>query len=138
MSFERKDYVLTWPESSHWHGLEVRLRGLSIGELEEIARLRDVAKEEGTALGRIKPVLDMLDKSLISWNLTVKGVPVPIEAFRNEDAMMLTAIIVAWTGVVSVDDPLPQRSDNGKQSVEEVLLPMEIPLSSQQHLNTPN
>lgn len=137
MGFQRQAYRLTWPEGSRWNGLEVRLRGMDIGELKKISDLRGDATD-GNDLERVEPVLDILGSALLSWNLEDDGIPVPTSAFRGEDMTMLLAIVAAWTEVVGdVPTPLPPPSSNGER-LEEVLIPMEIPLSSHPNLNTPN
>lgn len=136
MGFQRQAYKLKWPDGSRWSGLEVRIRGMVIGELEEVAKLRGNDVENIEA---VRPLLDILGKALLSWNFEdEEGTPVPIEEFRNEDMAMLMAIIGAWTEVVGdVPAPLPTPSSNGGKS-EEVSIPMEIPSSSHPNLNTPN
>ncbi len=134
MGFKRQAYKLQWPKESRWSGLEVRLRGMAIGELEEIAKLRG-----GTGMEALKPVLDILGDALLSWNFEDEdGNPVPIENFREEDSAMLLAIVHAWTDVVGdVPAPLSTPSSDGGKS-EEASIPMVIPSSSHPNLSTPN
>jgi hypothetical protein len=138
MGFERQVYKLRWPENSRWHGLEVRLKGLAMGELKTISELRGGNGEEANDLGRAEPVLEILGSALLSWNLEEDGVPVPIEDFRGEDLIMLMAIVSAWTDMAGdVPAPLPKASSDGEKS-EEALIPMEIPSASHLNLNLPN
>ncbi len=140
MGFQRKVYKLKWPEESLWHGLEVRLGAMSIGELEEVARLQSAESEDGASnLERVTPIFDILGAKMISWNLEDDAnEPIPVSEFRNEDMSMLLAIVSAWTGAVGdVPTPLKPTSSDGKPS-EEALIPMEIPSASQPNSNTPN
>lgn len=134
--YRRQAYKLKWPDNSRWAGLEVRIRGMVIGELEEISKLRG---NDASNIEVVGPVLDILGNALISWNFEDEdGVPVPIKDFRNEDVVMLMAIVSAWTEVVGdVPAPLPTNSSDGGKS-EEALIPMEIPSSSHPNLSTPS
>lgn len=139
MGYKKKSYKLKWDDEKHeLHGLEVKLRGMSIGELEEVALLREQASSS-SSIGQLKPLLDILETALISWNLEdEEDQPIPLTEFRNQDARMLLEIIRAWTEVVgSIPAPLPQPSSAGKK-LEEASMPMEIPSSSHPNLNTPN
>lgn len=136
MGFERVVYKLKWPEPSRWAGLEVRLRGMDVGELKIISRLRNADDAEG--LDRADPVLDILGGAMLSWNRTDDGEPVPLAEFRHEELAMLMAIVNAWMEAASdVPAPLPTPSSGGGKS-EEGLIPMEIPSASHPSLSTPN
>lgn len=138
MGYTRKTYKLKWDEGHELHGLEVSLRGMSIGELEEVAALRESVGET-SSIGQIKPLMDILGRALIKWNYEDEnGVSIAISEFQKQDARMLLAIVGAWTEVVgAVPAPLPRPSSDGKKS-EEALIPMEIPSSSHPNLNTQN
>lgn len=127
MGFEVRPYKLTWPEGSHWHGLEVLVNGMSIEELGEIAKIKEDGSKDMAE--RLAPLFEEIKKSLVSWNLTKNGEPVPLSAFLKQDHKMLISILNAWTDVASVDDPLERPSPAGKQ-LEEVPIPMVIPLES--------
>lgn len=133
MGFQRKAYKLVWPDESRWAGLEVRVRGMSIEELDEVSSLN------AQAGGKTGPLLDILETAILSWNFEDEdGNPVPVENFRKEDATMLLAIVSAWTEVVGdVPTPLPMNSSDGEKSAE-ALIPMEIPSSSHPSLSMPN
>jgi hypothetical protein len=142
MGFQAPAYKLVWPDGSQWSGLEVRLRGMNIGELEEISKLRSEVTAEGrsvTDLEQVMPILDILGGALLSWNLEAEeDHPIPISAFREQDAAMLLAIVSAWTEVVGKIPPVSSpTSPDGKRS-EEALIPMEIPSSSQLSSSTQN
>jgi hypothetical protein len=138
MGFQRVSYKLVWPEDNRWHGLEVKLRGMNIGELESIANLRAQVKDE-TSLAQLSPLLDILESALLGWNYEDEaGQPISIIGFRSQDASMLLAIIAAWTEVVGdIAPPLPKASPAGEK-FRVASIPMEIPSSSQPNLSTQN
>lgn len=131
MGFRRQPYKLTWPEGSRWHGLEVCIKDMSIGELEEIASIKEKVGDDTTALAKAGPVLDILERGMVSWNYEDEdGKPIPISKFRKQGLGVLMAIISGWTEVTgNVPTPLSQNSSDGKPS-EEAQIPMEIPSSS--------
>lgn len=134
MGFKRLTYKLVFPEESRWAGLEVRMRGLTIGELNKISQLQGA-----NGLTAVDEVMDILQDGMISWNLENEDdSPVSINDMRDEDSAMLLAIVNAWTEVVGdVPAPLPSGSSNGEK-LAEGLIPMEIPSSSHPNLSTPN
>lgn len=137
--YKRKTYRLKWPEDSDLHGLEINLRGLSIGDLEKVSNLR--LEGAGNNLDQILPVLDIFAKALISWNLLDEWdnpVHTTIEAIQEQDARMLIAAVLAWVEVVS-DIPVPLRkpSPDG-EPFPEASIPMETLSPSLLNSNTPN
>lgn len=135
MGFEAPTYKLVWPADSRWSGLEVRLRGQTIGELEEVTKLQG---SEYVGIDRVMPVLDLLGKALISWNLESGGEQVEVSSFREQDTQMLLAIVQAWTEIGGdIPKDSPPISADGKRSEEESM-PMEIPSASRPNLSTPN
>jgi len=139
MGFKRKPYKLVWPETSNWHGLEVRVRGLSLEELEKISELKGGTTEEKISiLQRLRPVLEPLTTALIDWNYEdEEDQPIPLSDFLKQDSALILAIINAWQGVISVPDPLAADSPNGKP-LAEASIPMVIPSASHPSLNTQN
>ncbi len=138
MGFERRIYKLTWPEGSHWAGLEVRMRPMPIGTLEEIGRLYAKAAEDDDKFALLPALAGIVQESIVSWNLEDDGVPVPCTDVGAEGVELVTAIIQAWQEVVNqVNAPLPQGSPDGEPS-QEVLMPMEIPSVSHPNSSTPN
>lgn len=139
VGFERRIYKLVWPEGSAWHGLEVRMRPMSIGTLEEIGKLYAKAGESDEGkLAMLPAMVNVVQEGIVSWNLTDDGVPVPCTDVGAEGVELVTAIIEAWQEVVNqVNAPLPQGSSDGEPS-QEALIPMEIPSASHPSLSTPN
>jgi hypothetical protein len=136
MGFQRKPYRLVWPQESRWSGLEVVLRGMTIAELEEIAALKEKV-EDSSNLKQILPLLDVLERALLEWNLEdEQGAPISVSALREQDMAMIMAIIAEWTQVVGdVPAPLSQPSPAGEKFQVE-LMPMEIPSASRLNLST--
>jgi hypothetical protein len=136
MGFQRKPYRLVWPEESRWSGLEVVLRGMTIAELEEIAALKEKVSDTSN-LQQIMPLLDVLERALIEWNLEdERGEPIPTSDLREQDMAMIMVIIAEWTQVVGdVPAPLSPPSPVGEKFPVD-LMPMEIPSSSRLNLST--
>lgn len=137
--YKRKTYRLRWPEESDLHGLEINLRGLSIGDLEKVSNLR--LQGAGNNMDQILPVLGIFAKALISWNLLGEDdqpVSITLESIQEQDARMLIAAVLAWVEVVS-DIPVPLRkpSPDGEPFPEESI-PMETLSPSLLNSNTPN
>lgn len=128
MGFQRKQYRLKWPEGEELHGLEVVTAGLSIGDLEAVAAMRQDV-EGATSFDKIMPMLEIFAKSLISWNYEASdGTPIGTQAEdikRDADARDIIPVILAWVGEVGdIPAPLTKASDSGQQSPE-LNLPME-------------
>lgn len=139
VGFERRIYKLVWPEGSAWHGLEVRMRPMSVGTLEEVGRLYAKSGESEEDKFALLPALaGIVQQGIVSWNLTDDGIPVPCTDVAGEGVELVTAILQAWQEVVNqVNAPLPQGSPSGEPSPE-ALIPMEIPSASHANLSTPN
>jgi hypothetical protein len=102
------------------HGLEVRMRGLSTGELLDVMDLAELTEESGmTAEGRvqIRRLFETIADGLVSWNLeTPDGKPVPADlaGVRGRDFGRNLALFGAWVqGMTQVAGPLGQRSSTG-------------------------
>ncbi len=133
MGFRKKTkpVVLTFPGDEELDGLEVHVRGKSLGEYLEIVGLAE-SDIDGPALVR---QLEEFANSLISWNLEEEdGTPVPAtrDAVFEQDKDMMLKVATMWFQRLegTVDAPLPQSSPDGEQSPA-VSIPME-PLSDHQ------
>lgn len=125
--YQRKTYTLRWPEGHVHHGLIVKLRGLSINQLNTVQSMRGVKNEDDLSKELFDEVLSILAGRMISWNLEDDGVPVPAtkESLADEDFGMVMDIISAWTkAVTSVSAPLDARSNSGN-TFPEASIPME-------------
>lgn len=109
-----------------YHGAEAQLQGMSIGDY-----LTATGMDGGDGDDSAK-TMNRFFTSLISWNLTYNGEPLPPtpEAARRADQRLIRALnegyIQALTGVAE-SDPLPGSSTSGEPS-QEASIPME-PLS---------
>lgn len=139
MGFERRTYRLVWPDDSPWAGFEVSMRPMPIGTLERIGGLYGQAGDDDASKFALLPALaEIVQKGIISWNLTDNGVPVPCDDVAAEGVEIVTAIINAWTEAANqVSTPLPRDSSDGETSPEESM-PMVIPSASHPNSNTPN
>lgn len=126
---DKKVYKLSFsdPEMA---GLEVRTRGLGVGELMELSRLVDmptVTREDKEA--KTRRSVESLFSAIVSWNLEDEnGNPVEptLENLYREDEEFVATLLVAWmTAVAGVSPPLNQQSSAGKPSVE-ASIPMEL------------
>jgi hypothetical protein len=126
VGYRRKVYILRWDESTSFEGLEVRLKGLSVDELTQLAQLADLDANDPRAMDALAPVWAILARGLVSWNLeTEDGDPVPVAEFRNEDVFLLLSILKEWSTVVAgVAAPLGRPSSAGSPFPEESI-PME-------------
>lgn len=126
--YKRKSYTLRWPEGHVHHGLIVKLRGLSIDDLNVVQSMRGM-KSESDLNGEIfGQVLGVMAKRMISWNLTDdedNPIPPTVESLADEDFGMITDIITAWTkAVTGVSAPLGGPSTSGS-TFPEASIPME-------------
>jgi hypothetical protein len=124
MAFQKKTYALKWEEGHSLHGLEVKVGGLSIGDLETMAALRSEVKDAKT-FEKIMPMLEIFAKALISWNYEEAGVPIGTslaDIRDNADARDVIPVIMDWVGQVGdIPAPLERRSNSGEQFPEESL-----------------
>lgn len=130
---------LDWPEGHRLHGLVIKISSVTVDEYNEIQRLMysvhdGAPQKEGEtaadATARVQAaiqagqkdssdLLDMFAEALIEWNYEdpKTGEPLPPDraGVGRADAQFLTHMIFGWTGaLVSVPDPLPNGSPNGR------------------------
>jgi hypothetical protein len=125
MGYKPKRKIITLDfEGTKHDGLEVTMRGLTVGEELELDDLRG---KEG--IGR--RIFEMMAGLLHEWNVEDdQGQPVPatFEGVCTQDATFIQEILDALQGSQSeVSDPLPQSSPSGEPSPV-ASIPME-PLS---------
>lgn len=135
MGFKReaKVYKLVWPEDHENHGLEVRMRGLAVGELAALGGMADLGgPATAEALAALDDLLRLFASKLVGWNLDDdQGEPVPatydgVQTLDNEFVMQL---VDAWmTATAGVSPPLSPSSIGGGTSLAGSI-PME-PLSA--------
>lgn len=139
MGFRRQSrvYRLVWPEGHDNHGLEVRMRPLSIDELARIGGMADLdlTRDSGPeAQAALDDMLRLFADKLIGWNLDDDQgdeVPATFEGVRAQDLDFVLELVDAWmTAAAGVDSPLSDGSTAGGTSVAESI-PM-VPLSASQ------
>ncbi|MGW5616282.1 hypothetical protein [Streptomyces sp. NPDC003877] len=127
---KRKLITLDFEGTKH-DGLEVTMRGLTVGEELELDDLR--GKE-----GNGRRIFEMMAGLLHEWNVEDdQGQPVPatFEGVRTQDSTFIQEILDALQGSQSeVSDPLPQSSPSGEPSPV-ASIPME-PLSESPESST--
>jgi hypothetical protein len=133
VGYKRPVKVLTWDEGHDMHGLEVRLRGLSVEAVVRYARVAAEITNPGTPVERKAEMGAELfaefAKRLVSWNLEEDdGTPVPAthDGVREQDLDFILDIVLAWMeAVAGVGNPLPNGSNSGGR-FPEVSIPMEL------------
>ena len=126
---KRKIYTLDFAGTDH-DGLEVRVRGLTTGELLDTMEKSQEASAD-TDGAAFRELLDLMADRIVSWNVSEEdGSPVPpgIDALMAQDPDFNLAIVNAWTTAISgVPAPLDGDSPSGDPSLV-ASIPME-PLS---------
>ncbi len=117
-------------------GLVIRATSPSMGDFMEIAKLADLANKEVSAedLQKIMPVFQLFVDNLIAWNLEHNGAPVEltIGGLFKQELPWIMRVIDGWMrAVASVPAPLVQPLQNGEQSAEQLMIPMEPLLQNQ-------
>lgn len=122
---KRKTILVQFQPGHEYYGLEVRLRGMSIGEYLSFTGY------DGGDGETVAGLINRVGKHLISWNLededTKEPVPATPEAVQQQDHQLVLAIANAFMEAlqgVHKDDPLPQSSPSGEPSLVESV-PME-------------
>ena len=120
--------TLVFQPGDEYHGLEVRMHGMSIADWMH-ASGSDGGEGEGAA-----DTIQRFYKALIGWNLTdADDEPIPVSDAPNRDSRMIRRLNTMWlealTGVHSAD-PLPDSSTSGESSPAPAI-PM-APLSESQ------
>lgn len=124
---KRKLYELEWPEGSDYHGFEVTMARIPVGEFRDLL----AATEAGStvALDQLDRIYELVGSNIVEWNLEIPaGTPVPpsVDALRKQDVELLMEIIGGWFGAMTqVADPLDGRSTGGVPSVELSTIPVE-------------
>ncbi len=131
MGFREPDSSITlrFEEGDELHGIEVILRGMSIGEY-----MRATGMDGGDGEDNGKTI-ERFYKALISWNLEDRatGQPIPVSDAPNRDQKMIRRLNNAYVEAlmeVHRSDPLPDSSTSG-ESFPAPAIPME-PLSQSQ------
>lgn len=120
---------LVFEPGDEYHGLEARMRGMSIADWLTASGLDGGDGDDAGA------TMHRFYKALVSWNLEDEtGKPVPVEDAPNRDSRMIRRLNNAWiealTGVHK-SDPLPDDSPSGETYPELSAVPTQ-PLSESQ------
>ncbi|CAM5346484.1 hypothetical protein [Streptomyces aurantiogriseus] len=116
---------LVFEPGDELHGLEVRMRGMSIADWLQATGLDGDGDDAAATMKRFYA-------ALVAWNLEDEnGQPVPVSDAPNRDSRMIRRLNTAWiealTGVHKAD-PLPDNSPSGETYPELSAIPTE-PLS---------
>lgn len=131
MAYQRKTYLLKWPEDHELHGLEIKLKGLTIGDMQIMGELKDMEErfKENRDLSLFEPFVELLSKKIVSWNYEDddhKPIPVSEDAIRELDLTELIPALMQWMEKAAggISAPLKNGSSSG-ESAQEVSIPME-------------
>ena len=121
MGYRARTYKLKWPEGHQFHGLEIRMQGMTLAELERLS-VFERSKGDGDVAGRtaeLRAMTELFSSRLIEWNYEDEdGAPVgtDIESVATADLGVVMSAIGAWQKEVTrVPDPLPQGSSDGQR-----------------------
>jgi hypothetical protein len=121
-----KTFELSFKGDAEYDGLELTMKGLSIGKYLKIAELADTADSDKTA--DLRPMLSSFADALVSWNMEDEDeleVPASLEGIESLDIEFVMTLISKWlTSVAGVSAPLGSDSGSGETSPE-LGIPME-------------
>lgn len=123
MGFQRSTLKLKFPADSEFAGLEVSLRRVTIGQIEDMEELIEQAEnkklsaKEAFRLCRL--MAEFMAPFLLGWNYTdLDDNPIPptLDGIRNNvDLPMMLDLFVGWMDAASgVDADLKEQSMNGE------------------------
>jgi hypothetical protein len=137
MTYKRKIYTVKFPEEHQLQGLEIKLKGLTISDMElllPIQSMSNTRKKEGEGfdLEALDPLAQLLAKKIVSWNIVgvdndgvETPIPVSIDSIRDMDLNELLPAIEQWMETAAgVDSPLKKISSSGVTSPEVGTIPM--------------
>ncbi len=105
-------YTLKWEDGHELHGLEVRLRSLSVGEFLTLTSGREDQD--------VSETFKFLSDHLVGWNLQlpeVGEIPATFEGVKSTPIELVLQIVSAWTDrIVNVPAPLVKPSPTGSRS----------------------
>jgi hypothetical protein len=111
-----KVYKLAFADDTDYPGLEVAVRGMSLGQLLQARASTDDSDA-------VADMVELLADRIVSWNLEdEQGRPVPTtrEAMLTEDADMILDICSQWQqAIAGVSAPLVSDSSSGETSAVE-------------------
>jgi hypothetical protein len=120
-----KTFELSFKGDKEYDGLELVMKGLSIGKYLKIAELADAANGDKTA--DLRPMLSAFADALISWNMEDEDGPVPadLDGIESLEIEFVMTLVSKWlTSVAGVSAPLAESSDSGA-TAQELSIPME-------------
>lgn len=132
-------YELVWADDHELAGLEITMRAMRLGELEDLGRQHDQYQAAGTPGEQMRLLGDLIDRLgrvLVSWNrpdedTIVEGddesgevLPADATGLRKVEDWEFMEILRAYMDTaVGVSDPLAGRSTSGPPS------PVDLPMT---------
>jgi hypothetical protein len=135
MGYQARTYKLVWPAGHAMHGLEIRMRGMSLAELDALTKF-ERKEDDATNAARtaeMRAMAELFSARLIEWNLEDEAsqpIGTDVESIIKADLGVVMSAIGAWQKEVTrVPDPLPQSSSAG-QPFQVASIPMipDLPL----------
>lgn len=127
MSFKKKIYKLKWEEGHTYHGLEIRVKGLSFADLTALQSLAGVADQEVTD-EVMDPILQIFTDKIVSWNYVDEDdnpVPVTFEEVKGLDVGAVMSALAQWQeATAGITESLKKGFNSGETSLE-ASIPME-------------
>jgi hypothetical protein len=121
---EPTEYTLKF-EGTDLEGLEVVMSACSVEEYNMLLRLAGAKMTTDDAAGANEKIVALFLSHLIKWNLggkDKKPVPRTKEGLLRQENRLMTKMLTAWqVAMVTVDIPLPIKSQNGALSEEQSL-----------------
>jgi|SRR5712664_3947717 len=136
MGYQRKLYVLKWPDGHELAGLEVTTKGLPVKKLFKLTALGEQLSGDTNAATKVAAANELFAafaERLVSWNLEDDGTPVPatLEGVTDQDMDFMIGLVMTWMDeVASVDIPLPQPSPNGVSSATGPDMAASVPMET--------
>ena len=137
MGYQARTYKLVWPEGHVMHGLEIRMRGMSLAELDRLSAFEARGKEvtTGDRVAEMRAMAELFSSRLISWNLedeSGESAGTSPDDVAKADLGVVMSAIGAWQKEVTrVPDPLPQSSSDGQRYLgEPIPMIQDLPLPS--------
>lgn len=136
MGYQARTYRLVWPQGHVMHGLEIRMRGMTLAELDKLSAF-EAGREAttGDRVAEMRAMAELFSSRLISWNLEDEnGTPLgtsPDDVARADLGVVMSAIGAWQKEVTRVPDPLPQSSSAGlRYQGEPIPMIQDLPLPS--------
>lgn len=127
------EYNLDFEEGDELHGLEVKIRSVTVREYNEM--MRNGLKKGEDGLKASDDLLELFVERLVAWNLedpeTGDPVPPTMDGLLSQDRRYIGRMVQAWQiALVGIPAALGKALNSGERSLEESLA---MAISSENH-----